>query len=457
MGGHQIDWSAVLGQQLCGLKPDSIETLEHATLAHAPRSIRLHPDFQTTDLPFNTQPIPWFRGGHWLCDRDVRPGAFLQHAAGDYYAQDAGSMLALALADVQPGQWVCDVCASPGGKSTAVLELLGSRGILVANEVISSRLALLKLALARSGYANSLTTNLDVGELAKLCGARFDCVLVDAPCTGQSMVHRGKQTMSAFSQVQIEHSAARQHRIMEAAGCLVRPEGRLVYSTCTFSVAENEWVVERFLDKHPGWNLLCFPELARYESKVLPGSYRLWPHRDACAGAFAAVLVNESDNTHASESRGISGKSAAKAKRRGRTEWLDHQRFPQDLRWLESQWTSRGYMRRDELHAFPACVDESWIQHCVAGLAVAKSKKSRWDLLYGSAKVRGVSCESMPFVELGDQQACRFVEGQSISVSQSLSGWYVARWKGRSLAWGKASHGLLKNHFPKVLRQTASL
>src|SRR5690606_29606672 len=116
-------------------------------------------------------------------------------------------------------------------------EQLDGRGWLLANEVIASRWPILNLALERSGYGNYLVTHRDVAALERQCGAAFDCVLVDAPCTGQSLVARGKQSPAAFSATQIEHSAARQARILRSAAAMTRPGGRLIYSTCTYSFA----------------------------------------------------------------------------------------------------------------------------------------------------------------------------------------------------------------------------
>lgn len=491
-----VDWAAVLGPLATdtGILPASeFEELNVATFKHAPRSVRVHPRAVQShwELPFNSTPVPWFESGRFVEDSNVSPGGFLQHAAGDYYVQDAGSMLAIALCDVRPGHVVIDTCAAPGGKSTALLEQMKGQGCLVANEVISSRLPPLHWALERSGFANHLLMNREVEELGKCLGAgSADRVLVDAPCSGQSMVAKGKQSMASFSANQIEHSAARQRRILEAASLLVNEGGRMVYSTCTFSFDENEQVILDFLDSHPDWELLSNPAFVDWESGFLKGTYRLWPHRNACAGAFAAVLVQGKENAQnleanrapggkwqkiptdtekgsdridASESAGIldslshanvfekrlAPKDAKAKHRRGRVQ-------------KTSPRTERDPSQTRERHLFPNGAIEEWIQSSIGATRLGSFIGDRFEPAYGSAKLFGAyewdlaskPSSSKQVVSLSDADAAKYVSGESIRVADSsLSGWCLVMWGGRVLSWGKMANGTLKNHFPKPLRQ----
>lgn len=449
----KIDWPSVLGESLCGLPAVELAPLEAAIFDYAPRAVRLS-DLDASDaLPFETRVLPWFAPGRVLTDGQVRPGAFLHHAAGDYYIQDAGSMLALELSGVQAGQSVCDTCASPGGKSTGLLELLGGDGVLVANEVIQSRLEVLKQSLSRIGFANYLVMNFEVERLAALCGAQFDCVMVDAPCSGQSMVARGKQSMSAFTTAQIEHSTARQKRIVLAAANLVRPGGRFVYSTCTFATAENEEVIEWFLQEHPSWRLLEFEHLSAWQGSGPPGCYRMWPHRDSAAGAFAAAIERVSDDDSNHDDGG--------PKKSRRWEWLEQ--LPGGL-FADTQRFSGAKIAssRGELHAFPARADQAWLEQCVSGLPVGIAKSNRFEPSYGAARFLGRERQrgralNSSVIELGDDQACCFVAGESLRVDTDVVGWCLVGWRGRILSWGKLANRVLKNHFPKTFRQPAKV
>lgn len=440
-----IDWNVVLGPELAGFLADELPALEEATSRHSRRSVRVGPNVAFEDLPFPTESVPWYAAGRFLSSMDTRPGAYLHHAAGDYYVQDAGSMLAIAMCQVKPGQSVCDTCASPGGKSTAFLEQLDGQGVLVSNEVIASRLATLRSSLSRTGYANYLVFNREVESVAEYWGSQFDCVMVDAPCTGQSMIARGKQTQSAYTDQAIKHCSLRQQRIVAAAARLVRPGGRLVYSTCAFSFDENEGVVEEFLRSRGGaWQLLDFPELKKWESPIAERCYRLWPHRDSCAGAFAATLVKLSEEQ-------ASGNAVSHSRR-----WEVLSSAPPGIDFLHFDQSGIWARAKDEVCLFPEWFDVRWIAGAVGGLALAKSKSDRWEPLYGSAKCRG-GVTSKEHIELFDEEACKYVAGESLRLRDSggESGWQVATWKSRPLGWCKLAGRTVKNHFPKALRQQA--
>lgn len=479
-----IDWPAVLGPLLAlehdhqnnSVPPAELSTLEAATFAHVRRAIRPRPGLSLEHLPFKTEPIPWYPPGRFLCDSSpnasIRPGAFLHYAAGDYYIQDAGSMLALALCNVQPGEWVCDACAAPGGKSSGLLEAMQGKGILLANEVIRSRLAILNLTLARCGYGNHLTTNLEVAELRRLCGRAFDCVLVDAPCTGQTMVARGKQSMAAFGPTQIAHSSARQQRILRAAAELVKPGGRMVYSTCAYSYDENEQIVQEFLHQHPGWSTQVVAELKEWRSPAAEGCYRVWPHRHGCSGAFAALLVNNDDATETTSS--ADGPTRGRKINAHQRTWEQLDALPISVDWLPAAESGQWWRNRNQLHLFDARLPPEWIEAAaISGTDLADIQApgagvrlEQWTPSFGGSQLAmnpdftssaTLPSTRTPTIALDDAQAMRFVAGETVSCDCLEGSWYLVTWRGRKLSWGKLTQGKLKNHFPKALRQTATL
>ncbi len=355
---------------------DEVNHLACALNTHGKRCVRPRPGISAEALPFDTHAVAWAATGRFLGDSQIRPGAFLEFAAGDYAIQDAASLLPITLMQVKPGQMVCDVCAAPGGKSTAILEQLQGQGILWCNEAIASRVDTLQLACARTGYANYMISNQLAPAIAEAGSQQFDCVLVDAPCTGQSMVARGKQTLSAFSEHQIQHSAARQRTILSDAVSLVRPGGRLIYSTCTFAYLENEAIVEWLLRALPEWKTIDLPELNEWKSPIAQGCYRLWPHRDHCAGGFAAGLVRPlNDNRSSAELSALLGRvesessqafNNAGTKSRSKHHWQADSSFIPLHEWGEWREASATQSRPTlwstdrELSWFATAIESGW-------------------------------------------------------------------------------------------------
>jgi 16S rRNA C967 or C1407 C5-methylase (RsmB/RsmF family)/NOL1/NOP2/fmu family ribosome biogenesis protein len=467
----EINWPNVLGPILEDFTEPDLNELEKAIGEYSDRAVRAHPSIAIADLPFETEPIPWFDRGRWLIDNKCRPGAFLKYAAGDYYIQDAGSMLALALCNVKPGQWICDTCAAPGGKSSGLLEELRGTGLVVSNEVIRSRLELLELTLARTGHSNYVVVNSEVEALAEMCSDVFDCVIVDAPCTGQSMLARGKQSLAAFSDKQIEHSAARQHRILRAAAELVKPGGRLVYSTCTFAIAENELMIELFRSQHADWLPVQEPKLAAWASPNYEGCYRLWPHRDRCAGAFAAALVRPENAESQPMGSHVSNAKNARARYQRKpssTQFTQVELGSQDLPWLApaNNQPLQLWQRGQALHYFASSVPGDWLEATnkvsVSGVPVAEQRGGGWQPCYAASVAEFPDFLPTAQFEISDLQATEYMSGATVRLGlagvEPPAAWATLMWRGRKLAWSKFTGskdggGILKNHLPKALRK----
>lgn len=468
-------WPQVLGpiaDSACGWDATQCQQLTDAVMAHARRCVRLPPQMEATQLPFATTSVPWWPHGRFLCDSTIRPGAWLQFVAGDYAIQDAASLLPLALLPprmfTEPaGMRVCDLCAAPGGKSLALLEQMSGQGWLLSNEVIASRVDTLQLTLARSGYDNYVITNQPVERLAEHFGDQFDCVLVDAPCSGQSLVSRDKQALSAFSPRQIEHSAARQQTILKAAVRMVRPGGRLIYSTCTFSFAENEAVVDWLRGEDPDWVSVIEPRLDQWQSSVSPGCYRLWPHRDECHGGFAAALerpLDSHDSIIMSEYSVEPTRQAAQARsqrkpQRARTAtvaWRAVEPSKLDCQWGHYATTDPLWQRGNVLSWFAPTMPEQWRSLAHVGIEVAAAFGEHWQPSYPLATLKPACTWFQPDrrVELSDQQAMSYMAGLSLPHS-GHPGWCIAQWRGRPLGWAKQVDTQLKNHLPKPLRQNS--
>lgn len=192
--------------------------------------------------------VAWEKNGFYYNgeDSDLAPGKHPLHEAGAYYIQEPSAMAPAAYLEAEPGEWVLDLCAAPGGKSTQIASCMQHEGILVCNEIHAARAKILSENVERMGVRNALVTNETPQRLSEVFGGYFDRILVDAPCSGEGMFRKNKEACGEWSPENVRLCADRQDEILDRADEMLRPGGRLVYSTCTFAPAENEGSIARF-------------------------------------------------------------------------------------------------------------------------------------------------------------------------------------------------------------------
>lgn len=215
-----------------------------------PTAIRLHPQKSTSKFDA-CKPIPWSPKGKWLNERPVFTLDPAFHG-GAYYPQEAGSqLLASVLTQLNlPEQPVfLDLCAAPGGKSSLIVDFLNGNGFLVSNEIIANRAKILKENLTKWGAFNQVVTN-NSPENIQESNLLFDCMVIDAPCSGEGMFRKDLQARNEWSEANVVMCANRQQTILETVWDNLKPGGYLIYSTCTFNENENEqtarWLTENF-------------------------------------------------------------------------------------------------------------------------------------------------------------------------------------------------------------------
>lgn len=388
---------------------------------------------QWCPLPFLNEPVPWEPMGYYYAPA-ARPGLHPYHEAGVYYLQEASAMSAVALLDPQPGEIICDLCAAPGGKSTQIAGRMCGEGMLLCNEFNSKRAKILSQNIERLGITNAVVTNEAPARLAQRYPGFFDRVLVDAPCSGEGMFRKEEAAVADWSQETVDMCAKRQAEILEAAAELVRPGGRLVYSTCTFAPEEDEQAVESFLQLHP--EFVPEPVSAPWFTKVSEGQFRLWPHKLLGEGHFAAVLRkmagSETDTPIPSESK---LPSCA-------------QKFIKDLN--ISLPKGKAVCFGDTWYWSPSTMpDIGKLKVLRPGLELGQVKKDRFEPAHALA----MSCIRMPSVNYtaDSQEVKDYLHGLTIPAPQK--GWLRFCVDGYPLGWVKGDGNQLKNHYPKGLRR----
>ena len=213
--------------------------------------------------------------------------------AGKIYIQDEASQLVANLLKVSPGQSFLDLCAAPGSKTTQVADLAGDQATVVAADLYPARLNTIEQTATLHGLTTIRIVALDGLQPLPFPRNHFDAVLVDAPCSGTGTLRRNPEIRWRISAADIRQLAARQKQLLANGAALLRPKGRLVYSTCSVEPEENEEVVLEFLENHPE-----FQSVELSESETLTGSLngiRTWPNRGGSDGFYIAVMVKKSD------------------------------------------------------------------------------------------------------------------------------------------------------------------
>ena len=385
-------------------------------------------------LPFVGAPVPWEPAGFYY-DPETRPGLHVYHEAGVYYLQEASAMAPVALLDPKPGERVCDLCAAPGGKTTQIAGRMLGQGFLVCNEINPKRAKILSRNIERMGVANALVTNEHPETLASRFHGFFDRVLVDAPCSGEGMFRKEEAAVTDWSQETVQMCARRQREILDSAARLVRPGGRLVYSTCTFAPEEDEETVAAFLEAHPEFT----PEPVEAPWFV-PGenaSYRMWPHKLLGEGHFAAVLR---------KTQGESGEVPACPGEKCPKAWESFAK-ELDITLPEGKAVSFG----QSLYWAPMELPElNRLKVLRPGLELGTERKGRFEPAHALAlwlKTCAVA-ESFP-PESPEMKA--YLHGDV--VPSGKRGWCLVQTGGYAIGWGKGDGSVLKNHYPKGLRR----
>ncbi|MEH2356408.1 RsmB/NOP family class I SAM-dependent RNA methyltransferase [Nostoc sp.] len=223
-----------------------------------------------------------------------KPGKHPLHEKGYFYCLDFSSVFAATtlLAIPESVRLVFDMCAAPGGKSIFAWRALKPE-LLISNEVIGKRLGMLISNLKRCQVSPSAVVNRDSSIFAEMFPGSSNLVIVDAPCTGQSLLAKGEKAPGCFHPTAINKSANRQKRIIANSAKIVSPQGYLAYMTCTYSPEENEQVCEWFLERFPQFKAIEISNLAKYQSHLttMP-CYRIFPQDRLGAGAFTVLFKN---------------------------------------------------------------------------------------------------------------------------------------------------------------------
>ncbi|CAN5513455.1 rRNA cytosine-C5-methyltransferase [soil metagenome] len=420
-------------------------------LIESPTSIRVNP-FKPAALKTDAQ-VPWCAEGYYINTRPSFTFDPLFHA-GCYYVQEASSMfidhiLKHTRQNDEPVK-VLDLCAAPGGKSTLINSALKSTDLLVANEIIKTRVPVLCDNLNRWGAANTIVTNNDPNDFTRLTGF-FDTILVDAPCSGSGMFRKDPAAMNEWSEANVNLCHQRQERILAAIYPALKEDGCLIYSTCSYSHQENEdildWLCTEFemesvrIPINKEWGIV---ETASDREKAW--GYRFYPGKAKGEGLFAACL----------KKKGQTGELPS-VKTKG------HQK----LALLEIDLIKK-YLNEPDTFYYNK-VNEDW-------LLISRNHKESLDTLQRHlyikksgvriGKLMGndlipdhelalsliINKDAILQTPLDYDQAIQYLRRDNIDLQTNNKGWSLMTFEGHALGWAKLLPNRINNYFPKELR-----
>lgn len=408
-------------------------------------------------VPFHLSAIPWAAEGFYYEEED-RPGKHPFHEAGVYYIQEPSAMAVVTLLDPRPGECLLDLCAAPGGKSSQILSRLKGKGLLISNEIHPARARILSQNIERMGAMNAVVTNVDSTRLAEFFPCFFDRIAVDAPCSGEGMFRKDPEAVSQWSDHNVLLCAERQQEILSNAAEMLKEGGRLVYSTCTFAPQENEQVIEHFLGTHEEFSIeevfkypglsSGMPEWTNHGSEELSKTVRIWPHKTKGEGHFIAVLRKKGEW----EERAFHVPSYLKQKELP-SEYCDFCKTTltdPDL-WITGK---NIILFGEQLYALPAQMpDFDRLKVLRPGLHLGTLRKKRFEPSHALALIlREKDVKRSICLRADSSLTAAYLRGETLTGGEE-KGWTLITAEGYSIGWGKASGGVIKNHYPKGLRK----
>ena len=421
----------------------------------APTSVRIHP-VKGPALFADERSVPWCETGRYLEQRPVFTLDPLFHA-GAYYVQEASSMfldqLWRSLFEAQKNMRVLDLCGAPGGKSTLLASILDKDSLLISNDVIRSRASILEENAVRWGYTNHWVASNDPRDFGRSLTGYFDAMLVDAPCSGSGLFRKDANALEEWSEGNVALCNARQQRILADAWPALKEDGVLIYATCSYSIAEDEEILDWLGDTYDlssvevpvaaGWGIVP----VRSPKHQLYG-YRFFPDKVEGEGFFIAAVrkAEPAESFFYPRVRSLHHKKLEEA--------AGYLLRPGSFTFLEND--------RRETIAFNAqhTPDYALLSDCLylrkAGVTLGSAGQKEWIPAHEAALSLDRS-NALPMADLTRQEALQFLKKEDVALPADMRGWVLAAYEGRALGWMKVLSNRSNNYLPKSWRIRMSI
>ena len=403
-------------------------------------------------------PVPFCHTGYYY-DNHIRPGKHPYHEAGAYYIQEPSAMLPGTLIDAKPGETILDLCAAPGGKSTQIAAMMNQKGLLISNEIMPARAKILSENIERMGIRNAIVTNESSDKLASFFPEFFHRIMVDAPCSGEGMFRKNEQAQDEWSLNNVKLCADRQAEILDNAAIMLKPGGRIVYSTCTFSPEENEISIINFLKRHSDFHIEKIDRKSEIfdgissgiknfgeidTSSISDNCFRIFPHKFNGEGHFACVLTKDGNIDVENDYRELKGLKEKSLK--------EYNEFA--IKFFKNPPTGKYIMFGDNINLVPeTCPKLDKIRVLRAGLNLGTVTKGRFIPSHSLAlSLSPDDVKNVINLSINDENVYKYINGETFEYDTS-DGWCLICIDNLSIGIGKVTKGIVKNHYPKGLRK----
>ena len=439
-------------------------------------TLKMSPDKFESIANFRYDKIPYVYGGYTFDFDGI--GRSPLHHSGAVYVQEPAAMAVVESIDIKSDFNILDMCAAPGGKSLQAAAK-NTDGVIVSNEFVPGRAQILMQNIERLGARNSIVISCDSADVADFYPETFDITLVDAPCSGEGMMRKSEAAISDWSRENIALCAKRQRYILENAATTVKNGGYLLYSTCTYSLEENEMVVDGFLSLHPEFSLADIKPAVRAHSAdgiefegcicgELCKCRRFYAGINAGEGQFVALMrkrVSEiaKDNVNDNAKKDVSGRgrtfckvkslSGSKRSEEEQNKGAAHDFICENIRDFDFERYNL-VVRPDGIYISPNFrIPEAGVISYGVKLGEVRNGRiiphHRFFMAFGTDFMRKIDLADTDTFD--EKVAEKYIHGETVSFDGE-DGFYAVMWHKATLGGGKVSGGVLKNYYPKGLR-----
>jgi 16S rRNA C967 or C1407 C5-methylase (RsmB/RsmF family)/NOL1/NOP2/fmu family ribosome biogenesis protein len=416
-------------------------------------SIRKNPA-KIPDIVKQGVEIPWCKNGLYLKER---PSFTLDPTfhAGAYYVQEASSMFLEEVlkqtVNLSTSLKILDLCAAPGGKSTLIQSVITADSLLVSNEVIKTRVTVLKENIVKWGAANVVITHNDPADFKKL-PCYFDVIVTDAPCSGSGLFRKDANAIEEWSENNVQLCSRRQQRILADVLPALKDNGILIYSTCSYSAEENEaiadWLMEAFKLKSVPLNIPAEWNIIESRTPKHNGyGYRFYPDKVQGEGFFIAAFINTQADT---EKLGGSRQKVT-------TEKVTASEIAVLKPWLKNAEDFFFIKQQEDIIILPVQLQQELLQLQTA-LYIKKAGIKAGAVIRDELipdhqlAVSGLLHPSVAVIETDLDTALQYLRRQEITIATPLKGWALLSHGKLPLGWVKILPSRINNYYPKEWR-----